>query len=443
MAWFLFFVATAITLLLLWHLLRLRRLVRELEDAAQSKRRLLPRESEKSLKSLGINGLVRELNAAVDHYNRHEAQNAGYSKQVEAMLRAVQEVVIVFDAERKVEFANRSAELLFREGESLNGLRLEGIMRSLTLLELLDASEESEVAEPRQIHLEQDNETLWFEASCARVRGAEDSHSATEAGHKGHSTLLVLHDITQLKRLEVMRRDFVANVSHELRTPLTIIKGYAETLVEDDASLSAKSRIRFLGKIVGNAERLNVLVEDLLTLSRLESKPDQLEPTVQSLKNLLEETLENYRARIGSGPQTISLAHDERVGDFAFDYFRINQVLDNLIENVFRYAPEFTCIVVNVELDAAENLVVVSISDDGPGIPEKDLPHIFGRFYRVDKGRSRERGGTGLGLSIVKHIIQLHGGSVRAESPADGGTRIVFTLPYTATNSNTGGRTSP
>lgn len=428
MLWILLTVALVLLALLAKRQLHLRRLIRELEDAARAKRRLLPEESEETLRRLGVYGLVRELNAAVDRQNSHEAMNAGYSKQTEAMLRAVQEVIIVFNAERKVEFANRAAEHLFRGGQSLHGLRLEGIMRSLTLLELLDAPEEIDTAEPRQIQIEHDGETLWFEASCARVRSIENTESTDS---QRNSTLLVLHDITQLKRLEVMRRDFVANVSHELRTPLTIIKGFAETLVEDDASITSESRVRFLGKIVDNADRLNVLVEDLLTLSRLESKPDQLDLVVQSLRALLEDTIENYRTRMQSDRQTIELKYDERVGDFAYDRFRINQVLDNLIENVFRYAPDFTELTLRVELDEAAGQVVCSVLDDGPGIPEKDLPHVFERFYRVDKGRSRERGGTGLGLSIVKHIIQLHGGSVQARRGANGaGTCIQFALPY-------------
>ncbi|MEO0509683.1 MAG: ATP-binding protein [Verrucomicrobiota bacterium] len=423
MAWLFFIITLIVAIGLARRGLRMRRLIRDLEDAARSKRRLLPEESELTLKALGVDGLVRELNDAIDRYNHHEAENAGYLGQVEAMLRAVQEVVIVFNTERKVEFANRAAERLFRNGQSLKGLRLEGVMRSLALLEFLESPEETETVEPKQINIGQDNETLWFEASCARVR-------SIEGGNNASSTLLVLHDITQLKRLEVMRRDFVANVSHELRTPLTIIKGFAETLVDDDATLKSDARRRFLGKIVGNAERLNVLVEDLLTLSRLESKPDQFDPVVQSLKGLMEDTIENYRPRIHIGQQVMCLSYDERVGDFAFDQYRINQVLDNLVENVFRYAPEFTSLVMKVEYDEAGNMVVCSVNDDGPGIPEKDISHIFERFYRVDKGRSREGGGTGLGLSIVKHIIQLHGGTVHAESGLEGGTSIVFKLPY-------------
>lgn len=430
MLWLLLIIISGIAILLIRRQMHLRRLIRELEAAARIKRRLLPRESQKHLRFLGVDGLVREFNESIDRSNRYEALDVGYSKQVEAMLRAIQEVVIVFNAERKVEFANRAAEQLFRHGQSLNGLRLEGIMRSLSLLELLDGPEESEGAEPRQIQIEQNNEIFWFEASCARVRShiLFDQHSS--AGEPPSSTLLVLHDITQLKRLEVMRRDFVANVSHELRTPLTIIKGFAETLSEDDASITKESRVRFLGKIVSNAERLNLLVEDLLTLSRLESKPDQLDQNVQSFRMLLEDCLEDYSTRVDARRQTITLDYDERVGDFAFDRYRINQVLDNLVENIFRYAPDFSLMLVKVALDEAKDDVVCSVSDDGPGIPEKDLPHVFERFFRVDKGRSRERGGTGLGLSIVKHIIQLHGGSIYAERPADKGTRIVFRLPY-------------
>ena len=226
-----------------------------------------------------------------------------------------------------------------------------------------------------------------------------------------------------------MRREFVANVSHELRTPLTIIKGFAETLIDDAGTLESDSRDRFTKKILNNADRLHVLVEDLLTISRLESKPEQIEPLAQPLKPLFEEVAENYRTRIDPATQAIELLVDDGVGIVFFDRYRIHQVLDNFIENAFRYAPDFKRIVLEAKLDSERKEVVCAVVDDGPGIPEKDLPHLFERFYRVDKGRSRERGGTGLGLSIVKHIIQLHGGGVSAESRLGEGTRMCFTLP--------------
>jgi hypothetical protein len=156
-AWFLFIVALVAGGWLFGRMLRLKRLLAEMEVAARTKRRLLPQEPEARLLEMGVNGLIRELNDAIDHYNHHEESKVGYAMQVEAMLRAVHEVVVVFNAERKVEFANRAAERLFRGGQSLHGLRLEGVMRSLTLLELLEAPEDTDMSAPRQINIEQDN----------------------------------------------------------------------------------------------------------------------------------------------------------------------------------------------------------------------------------------------------------------------------------------------
>jgi len=421
MLWLLTIILLAISVTLFRHILRLRRLLSELDDAVRSQRRLLPEESAETLQKIGALGLVDSLNALIDSHNLASAQKSGYSSQVEAMLGAVQEAVIVFNEDRVVEYANRSAEKLFRQGQAMQDLRLESVFRSLTLLELLDAAAKVERTEPTQISIKQGSQELWFEASCARVKGTDPEDR--------QSTLLVMHDITQLKGLEVMRKEFVANVSHELRTPLTIIKGFAETLIDDEATIDPKARSRFMAKILNNAERLHVLVEDLLALSRLESRPDQIEPIQQPLEPLLVEVADNYRNRIDPKKQGIEVIVDEALGKISFDRYRIHQVLDNFIENVFRYAPEFSLIKLEAVLEAETGQVRCSVVDDGPGIPEKDLPHLFERFYRVDKGRSRETGGTGLGLSIVKHIIQLHGGTVEAESKVGRGTRMSFRLP--------------
>jgi len=403
-------------------------MVRDLEEAVRAERRLLQEESSSRLKQLGFDGLITEINWLVDRYNEFAREETGYSNQIEAVLGSIQEAVLIFDAERTIEFANESAQRLFQHGRLLKGARLESALRSPSLLEFLNGTDSSHL---RQITLERKGEQLWFEASSAQVRGS--------ARQDASSTILVLHDITRLKSLEMVRREFVANVSHELRTPLTIIKGFAETLVEDNASLPVEARARFLEKILNNAERLHVLVEDLLTLSRLESKPDQVDPQLYSLRQLMEDTIENYSSRLNPGVQAIELKYDDRVGDFSFDRFRLNQVVDNLIENTFRYAPEFTQLSLSVDYDEETDFVECSVQDDGPGIPAKDVPHIFERFYRVDKGRSRERGGTGLGLSIMKHIVQLHGGTVWAESELGEGTKICFTLPYRRALQSTNG----
>ncbi|CAA6676408.1 MULTISPECIES: cell wall metabolism sensor histidine kinase WalK [unclassified Lentimonas] len=404
---------------------RTRRVVRELKDAVHLNRCLLVNEPSSTLKRLGFDGLIGETNGLIDRYRKFTDVESGHMNQLDAMLGSIQEAVIIFNDEHVIEFVNDSAQLLFQRGRMLKGVRLEVALRSPSLLDFLNTYRADRNLKMEQVSVEREGGELWFEASCAEVRGV--------ASENAESTLLVLHDITRLKRLEVVRRDFVANVSHELRTPLTIIKGFAETLVEDNATLPVETRARFLDKIVNNAQRLHVLVEDLLVLSRLESKPEPVERCVQSLQSLMEEISDNYRSRLKVDEQMMELDFDDRVGEFAFERFRIQQVFDNLIENAFRYAPQFTRLVLRARYDEAENMVLCSVEDDGPGIPEKDAPHIFERFYRVDKGRSRVSGGTGLGLSIMKHIVHQHGGRVSVVSAVGQGTSIQFSLPYVQT----------
>ena len=421
MLWITIVVLLAVCIVCVTRTVRLKHIVAEMEHAVRSERRLLPEQSAASLEKLGVLGLIDALNELIDVHQEAISRKSGYSSQVEAILEAVREVVIVFNSERIVEFANRSAERLFKNGQPITGLRLEGVFRSLALLELLEQATRVERTEPTQISIVQGSETLWFEASCAKVKSGASTTPQT--------TLLVLHDITRLKALEVVRREFVANVSHELRTPLTIIKGFAETLIDDDATIDPVARKRFITKIQNNAERLHVLVEDLMTLSRLESRPDQIEKIDQPIEPLFEEVAENYRTQLKNNEQRIEVEVDPALETVSFDRYRIHQVLDNFVDNTFRYAPDFTWIRLQAVYDEAEGWVRCSVTDDGPGIPEKDLPHLFERFYRVDKGRSRETGGTGLGLSIVKHIVQLHGGSVEATSQLGEGTCMSFSIP--------------
>jgi signal transduction histidine kinase len=420
----LFLIALCLGLILALLVLALgtRRLIRQLNASLLEKRRLLFNESSWWFDFLGIKSLVQASNELVDKLQSRSVENTGRLNQVKSTLGAIQEAVLIFDSARRIEFANEPAQGLFPHSGAMKGTRLESILRSSSLLEFLDAYRENSHSKRSQVSLEWRGELLWFEASCTELLGLSDVESV--------STLLVLHDITRLKELEEVRREFVANVSHELRTPLTIIKGFAETLAEDGASLTPEAQNRFVKKIVNNAQRLHFLVEDLLALSRLESRPDSFECSEASLEQLFRETIENNEGRLIPASQSFVLEMDPGIQPFGFDPYRINQVLDNLVENVFRYAPEFTRLTLRAHLDEAMEMVECSVEDDGPGIPEKDLPHIFERFYRVDKGRSRERGGTGLGLSIMKHIVQLHGGAVAAESTLGEGTCIRFSLPY-------------
>ena len=419
------FLVGIIVFLIVWYFFRaleFEKLVKELIQAVDEKRRFLNKELSSSMQAKNLEKLILSVNTLIDDYGSDRLKTSGFSNQVEATLNSIQEAVLVIDDDHIIEYSNESAEHIFNYGRDMRSVRVESMLRSSSLLEYLAKFKKSPSVSTEQVSIELGGATLWFEVSCSKISRSIRASSM--------ATLLVLHEITRLKELEVMRTDFIANASHELRTPLTIIKGFSETLVDDHDSLTENEKKRFAKKIKNNADRLHLLVEDLLTLSRLESQPEQLDYSVQALDELLYEVQESYTRRLIKTKQTIEVHIDSEIEPFAFDRHRINQVFDNLIENTFRYASLFTLLRLSAELSDDKSYIICKVSDDGPGIPEKCLPHLFERFYRVDKGRSAEKGGTGLGLSILKHIILLHGGVVRAESKAGKGTTIVFSLPY-------------
>ena len=237
--------------------------------------------------------------------------------------------------------------------------------------------------------------------------------------------LIVIHDITEIRKLENIRRDFVANVSHELKTPLTSIKGFVETLL--DGALDDKENNRnFLKIIQDHAQRLDNLVNDLLSLSYLESREIKLEKSSFNLKQQVNEVILGFRAQLEKKDIQIKneLSNDTLV---IADKNRLEQVVINLIDNAIKFNKEKGMI--RIFCETQDNKLKVILEDSGFGIPEKDIARIFERFYRVDKARSRQMGGTGLGLSIVKHIIELHNGSVGVESTEGLGSKFWFTLP--------------
>ncbi len=240
-----------------------------------------------------------------------------------------------------------------------------------------------------------------------------------------NGALVVIHDITEIRRLETVRRDFVANVSHELKTPLTSIKGFVETLLE--GALEDKENNRnFLKIIQSHADRLDVLVNDLLSLSQLESKGIEINKTAFNLKPQIDDILKGFKAQLKVRELTLqnNIAESLRLNA---DKEKIHQVLVNLIDNAIKFNKEKGFI--KIDSEEEDGLIKVIVEDSGMGIPPKDIPRIFERFYRVDKARSRELGGTGLGLSIVKHIIELHGGNAGLESTEGLGSKFWFTLP--------------
>jgi len=249
--------------------------------------------------------------------------------------------------------------------------------------------------------------------------------TAQEA-EKIEGAIAVFHDISRLKELEKVRQDFVANVSHELRTPLTTIKGYTETLL--DGALREEVAPQFLQVIQKHADRLTKIVEDLLALSKIESKEFYLKRERLPLSELIDDV--SGFVKEAAQKKKISISRSivpstlEMMGDRSY----LEQVFVNLLDNAIKYTPEGGRVTISaIEKDQRE--IQFSIEDNGIGIPREDIPRIFERFYRVDKGRSQELGGTGLGLSIVKHLVQAHGGRVWVESQPGKGSTFYFTLP--------------
>lgn len=400
---------------------RLNQLIHKLNQSIELKKAFLLDKPFGYWQLSPIDELCRSIRQLIETDARYSEIASHSLPQLEVALEYLQEAVLIVDQSNFVLMANESARQILGSGNSLQNKRMEQILKSAEFLDYLNNLKAGHLMDRREIEVNREGKTVWFEVSGSPITGLVDEGK--------EMTILVLHDISRLKELEKLRKDFVANVSHELKTPLTVIKGYSETLVEDYEELPQENRERFLMKILNNVERLNLLIEDLLTLSRLESGPHKLKRSPHHLPDLVRDLLENFESRLESEKQRIEFLADPDIDYVHIDGVRISQTLDNLIDNAFRYAGNFSKISVQLEKSEDADFIECSVSDDGVGIPEKDLPHIFERFYRVDKGRSRERGGTGLGLSIVKHIILLHGGTIWAKSQPGQGTTITFSLP--------------
>jgi len=248
------------------------------------------------------------------------------------------------------------------------------------------------------------------------------------------SVVLVFHDITEIKRLERMRKDFVANVSHELRTPLAAIQGYLETLVDGGLENPAEAK-EFLAILQKHTDRMTNIVRDLLQLSRIESGLDPIRPARIDLREAVDRNLLLLKPLAEKKGQTLDVSIAPGLSLQA-DPEKLNQVLINLLDNAIKYTPDRGTI--SVGAAESDTAVTIEVRDSGIGIPKEDLTRIFERFYRVDRTRSRELGGTGLGLSIVKHIVEAHGGKITVESELGKGSRFILVLPKHPSKSTVG-----
>jgi len=326
----------------------------------------------------------------------------------------VEGVAVVNGAERLV-FANPGfASILGLDVPPVSGSALLEVVRQT---ELIEAVRRVLAGEPR-VEAEIATGTLrqhYFAATVASVRAGETS-----------GAVIVLHDITELRKLERIRRDFVANVSHEFRTPLTAIQGFSETLL-GGAMNDPQNRERFLGIILEHARRLARLTEDLLRLSQMDADRLELELRSVNVKQLIESCYETASHRAAEKELEVSLDLPTHLPDVSGDARRLQEVLQNLLDNAIQYTLPGGKIVLSADTKNEE--VILTVSDTGIGIPQADQPRIFERFYRVDVARSREAGGTGLGLAIAKHLIEGHGGRIWVESEVGIGSKFHVSVP--------------
>ena len=358
-------------------------------------------------------GVLNDMSERIED----QVQRLSTEKQrLDTILSSMGEGVMVTAPDGVITLINPAFRSLFSIAGVVEGKKLVEISRHPDLLDCFNDLDKPDVNDlVREISIQPNDITLFTHWVPLNVDGVRQGIVA------------VFHDISDLKKVENMRRDFVANVSHELRTPVTIIKGYAETLLDGTLESDPARAIRFVEIIANHSERLTSLINDILTLSSLETNEALIElnpldasGTIAKACMLLQERAVQKKIAIinesvsGALPQVIA------------DQGRLEQVMVNLLENAIKYTPDGGTIRLFTEDEDA--YVRVTVADTGIGIPFKDLPRIFERFYRVDEARTRDQGGTGLGLAIVKHIVQLHGGNVSVTSDPGKGSVFSFTL---------------
>jgi two-component system phosphate regulon sensor histidine kinase PhoR len=346
-------------------------------------------------------------------------------EKADSILRCMIEGVLVLDPKGRVLVINEQAEKMFHvpHGRDIHGASVMEISRHPEMRRILQDVMTFDFSTRRYSkEVELDGER-WFRVNAVGLKNVQS---------KPLGSILVFHDITDIKRFESMRSDFVANVSHELRTPLTAIRGYVETLLHTPPA-DPKDNQHFLAIIDRHSERLSRLTEDLLTLSDLESGKVRLSHQPVDVTQLIQRVLEIFWDQATKKNVELSQIVAPGLPALVGDIDRLQQLFINLIDNAVKYTPSGGRVTISASIfpatNGAEPRLEIAVADTGPGIPEKDLPRLTERFYRVDKARSRDLGGTGLGLAIVKHIVQAHKGELTIESVLRKGTTVRVLLP--------------
>ena len=359
-----------------------------------------------------LGDVTRALDAALHEQGRRLDDLARDRAQMEAILAGMVEGVLVLDRQGRVQLVNRAAQGMLAVDETSVGRRYLEVIRHPDISAQLTAALRGESVTPHELPLGRDSSRL-FVARAAPVASGSD-----------RGAVLVLHDITDLRRADQVRRDFVANVSHELRTPLTAIRGYVEALLDDPGDPDQTRQ--FLEIVARHSSRMERLVADLLRLARLDAGQEPLDMAPCDLQQMFKAVVADLGPTIAAKTQRVEISVALDASAISADPAKLHDVVRNLVENAVNYSPDNAA--VRVEAVRRDTHVEITVSDSGPGIPSGDLTRVFERFYRVDKARSRP-GGMGLGLAIVRHLVELHGGRATAENRPEGGARFTVTLP--------------
>jgi two-component system phosphate regulon sensor histidine kinase PhoR len=358
-----------------------------------------------------VGTVARALDDSVQDLGRRLAEQARDRARMEAILAGMIEGVIVVDPHGRLQLANQAARQMLKLDTLAIGRPYVETIRHPAIAELLGAALSGRRPDALQLSPPRDaTRTIMARAAPATAEAA-------------HGAVVVMHDITELRRADQIRRDFVANVSHELRTPLTAIRGYVEALAD---GASGEDSQRFLEIIARHTQRMERLVSDLLRLARLDAGQETLDVVSCDVHALVHTVLADLTPALEGRTQGVEVTVAPGAETLRADPGKLHDALRNLVANASSYAPERTTIWIDAR--PADGRTALTVSDEGPGIPEADLSRVFERFYRVDKSRARDPGGTGLGLAIVKHLVELHGGTIRAENRTAGGATFTIII---------------
>ena len=366
-------------------------------------------------------GLAEAMNQMAAQLENRVKAVIEQRNELETVLSSMLEGVIAVDSEERVFSINQAAARLFEiDLETFQNRSIQEIIRNLPLQQFISKALSSSKPLQEDITLHQNQQRILDVKSSPLL----DAHQVQ------FGTLVVLNDVTHLRRLENMRRDFVANVSHEIKTPLTAIKGFVETLQHGKVEKPEENQ-HFLDIIQRHADRLNSIIEDLLALSKIEQEDEAgtLDLRNWKIADVFKAAIQLCRAKAEEKNLHIEIAGNENA-TANFDAALIEQAVVNLLDNAVKYSNPGGIITVSAEIKDSD--IMINVRDQGIGIAQKHLPRLFERFYRVDKSRSRQLGGTGLGLAIVKHIAQAHGGYVSVESTLGQGSTFSIHLPPAA-----------